>query len=712
MLLAVRTMLFTMTMLRQTGSGMISARVGRGRPKSDFLSTSLLLALLAAPLPIALLAAPAPVRVAETDATFTVTDEGGGNPRERTLRQVRLENEYLRVDFLPQLGGRLRAAFDKTANQELFLVRPIEWPPTLYTCYGSQLGGHAVNFPAFHHGNNYGDQWNWQAQRLDDGSAIVTVGWTEPLRRQRVVVRWSLRPGDAILRATYRFTNFNPQPLGFAPWNDMLFGYADDLQYIIPASRVAPHGFNDSTLELWPWPWPDWDDTSICFWRNIPPSYNSIFAIGVEENFHGVYYTRADHGLVRLFDRTEQPGIKMFCIAQQPNLVTNRTAYTEIWTSPTLCMEDMLWWEAFGTREYEDAFFGVHGIGGYRYADVAGALNLTRLTNAVEIGVCVTRPFPGAVIVLSGIDGDWLRQVVDLSPEKPWRGTVARAPGRYPLDLRVWGADGRCLLHYAPRPDPGLQPEPRFSGKPLWQSSPYLKALKAEQYHVLWRGPTGGYGDFGAKGARAFRDLLLKEPDNVEFVLGLARSLLTDVQLRQSGQPRVGTSEETAALAKKNLEAAAAALNPHTPRDARAAVLLGEVRLRQGDHPAARLQFETAPGDPVAAVELSRLSAAEGDAAAALRHSTAAIRLLPGNNAVAQLHAANLIKSGKQTDATTLLATAFALDPVDPLTAHLLSLAAADPKTRESWAAIAKSLQNQTDPPASLEAALETLGWR
>ena len=49
---------------------------------------------------------------------------------------------------------------------------------------------------------------------------------------------------------------------------------------------------------------------------------------------------------------------------------------------------------------------------------------------------------------------------------------------------------------------------------------------------------------------------------------------------------------------------------------------------------------------------------------------------------------------------------------MDPLTAHLLSLAAADPKTREDWAAIAKSLQNQTDPPAKLEAALETLGWR
>jgi hypothetical protein len=36
---------------------------------------------------------------------------------------------------------------------------------------------------------------------------------------------------------------------------------------------------------------------------------------------------------------------------------------------------------------------------------------------------------------------------------------------------------------------------------------------KAEQYQALWRGPTGGYGDFGAQGARAFRALLAKVCD-------------------------------------------------------------------------------------------------------------------------------------------------------------------------------------------------------
>ena len=652
-----------------------------------------------------------PVRMTETEETFRVVDEGGANARKMRLRQVRLENEYLRVDWLPQLGGRLRSAYNKAAGKELFLVRPIEWPSTVYTAYGSQLGGHEVNFPSFHHGNSYKDQWNWQARRTNNGAAVVIVGWTDPLRRQRVVVRWELRPGDAVLRARYRFSNLNPQPLGFSPWSNMFFGYADDLQYIIPTAHVAPHGFNDGTLELWPWPWPEWDEKSICFWRNIPRKYNSIFAIGVEENFHGVYYTRTDHGMVRLFDRTRLPGIKMFCHPPAPGKTPSPTDYTEVWTSPALSHEDLLWWEAFGVREYEEAFFGVQGIGGYRYADQAGALNLTRRKDSIEIGVCVTRAVPGAVVALSSIDGDWLREPAKLTPQKPWRGTVKRSPGREPLELRVFDAEGRCVMQYAQRPDPGLRPEPRFSGGPLWQSSPYHKALKAEQYQALWRGPTGGYGDFGAQGARAFRALLEKEPENVEYALGLARSLLTDVQLRQPGQPRVGTPEATAALAEKNLKEAVAVLEPLAGRESRAAVLLGQVRLRQGDRAAARRQFKAAGDDPVAAVALSRLAALDGEERTALRYSTAAVRLLPSNSAVAQLHAANLIKRKKWDKANDLLLKLAERDPVDAVTMRLLSLASRKSDERERWSSALQALLKQTSPPANLDEELERLGW-
>ena len=58
------------------------------------------------------------VRISETEETFSVTDKGDTNPRDLKLRRVRMENEYLRVDLLPRLGGRVSSVFDKAAGKE------------------------------------------------------------------------------------------------------------------------------------------------------------------------------------------------------------------------------------------------------------------------------------------------------------------------------------------------------------------------------------------------------------------------------------------------------------------------------------------------------------------------------------------------------------------------------------------------------------------
>ena len=668
-----------------------------------------LISVLALLLSASVIAPAAPVQVDEADRQFDVTDEGGGNPRQMRLHQITVENDYLRITVLPQLGGRLATVFDKAAGQDLFLKRPIEWPKTRYTAYGSQLGGLEVNFPCFHHGNNFMDQWNWDVRREADGSVSVFVGWTEPDSRNRVVQRFRLRPGDAVLRSHYRFSNLNPLDMGFAPWSNTFFGYADDLQYIIPTPWVAPHGFNDATLRLMPWPWPDWDDKSLCFWRNIPKDYNSVFAVGLQENFHGVYYTQADHGMARLFDRTALPGVKMYCVPPAPDKKPAPSDYTEVWTGPATCHEDAQWWEAYAVREYEESFFGIHGIGGYRFANEAGAVNLRRGTNAVELGVCVTRPLPGAVVILSSMDGAWWVQAVDLSPERPLRHVVNRAPGREPLELRVLDADGNVLIRREQRPDPGPHPEIQFGGKPLWSSSPYHAALKAEQYHALWRGPTGGYGDYGAKGIAAFRKLLEQEPGNVDFKLGLARSLVVDAQLRKPGKPMAGTADEMAALAKKNLEEAASVLQPLAAGNARAAVLQGEVRRRQGDFKAAMESFKLATGDPLAEVGAAMAAAAAGDIKAAAAHSEAALRAFPGCSPVIQLRAGVLLRQDRPKDAAPLLTKLMAKDPLDAVTLHLLALtadkeAAGDARRRLSL------LQSQTDEPFDIRGQLQRLG--
>jgi len=51
---------------------------------------------------------------------YNMQDHLSRTLEDRTYRALFLENEYLLVTCLPELGGRLHSVYDKTTNQEVF----------------------------------------------------------------------------------------------------------------------------------------------------------------------------------------------------------------------------------------------------------------------------------------------------------------------------------------------------------------------------------------------------------------------------------------------------------------------------------------------------------------------------------------------------------------------------------------------------------------
>ena len=54
----------------------------------------------------------------------------------RTYRTVVLENEYLRLTFLPELGGKVHEVIDKTTGQPMFYVNHVIKPGLIGQCGG------------------------------------------------------------------------------------------------------------------------------------------------------------------------------------------------------------------------------------------------------------------------------------------------------------------------------------------------------------------------------------------------------------------------------------------------------------------------------------------------------------------------------------------------------------------------------------------------
>jgi hypothetical protein len=655
----------------------------------------------------------APVTVATDKAPYPVTAGGTSAVRTENLQQIVLENEYVRAVILPEVGGRIVQVYDKVAKADMFLKAypPLVCQPELrHSAYNSQCGGIVVNFPAFHHGNSCADNWNWQVDRTANGAAVVTLGWTDPHLRQRVVQRVELRPGDSLLRSTCRYLNLNPYATGFSPWINTLFPYNDDLQWIMPTQQVVPHGFNADNLEVQPWPWPQSDESSICHWRNSGKGQVSVFALQLERDFSGVYYHTLDRGTARIFDRREQPGLKLWHLPPDPKppLLSPQAGF-ELWSSPALVHEDPLWWEGYAVRDCHDAWMPVHGSGGFTEANAHGAINLVRAADHVEIGACLTRREPGAVVSLVALDGTWWRSVADLGPDRPLRHRLDRVPGRTPLELRVTDAAGELLISCVDRPDPGLRTTPRFTGKPLNQAH---GVLRSEQYHPLWRGATGDKQPFAALAAGPYREQIAADPKAVPPRLGLARTLLMDAQLRSGDRPVGLPAEEVAGFQKGRLAEAIAAVEP-VREDPAAAILGGEAWWRLGNDAAAAEWFARAGDDAAAQLGRARALAALGRIEEAATAAAAAARGLPRTPTAIQVAAGIDILRGRHADAIRSLERLIAQDPVDATTFMLLERAERgagnEPRAAAAGRRVAE-LQGQTHEPVDLEAACEQLG--
>ena len=106
---------------------------------------------------------------------YTTQEVLGGEATAHTYEALYLENNYLKLTFLPELNGRLYSAFDKINGNELFYANPVI-KPGLFAVRGAWVAvGVEFNFPNSHTSTTL-DPVHCESKQYDDGSASVIVG--------------------------------------------------------------------------------------------------------------------------------------------------------------------------------------------------------------------------------------------------------------------------------------------------------------------------------------------------------------------------------------------------------------------------------------------------------------------------------------------------------------------------------------------------------
>jgi hypothetical protein len=169
----------------------------------------------------------------------------------KTYTMVYLENEYVKIGILPEIGGKIFEAIDKTNGYD-FIYHQHVIKPALISLLGAWIsGGIEWDIPHHHRATSFLPM-QYKVEPNPDGSKTVWVGELELRDRMEWTVGLTLHPGKSYLQASFRMINRTPVPTSMLSFSNVAVHVNDSYQVIYPPSTqfVTYHFKRDFTT--WP----------------------------------------------------------------------------------------------------------------------------------------------------------------------------------------------------------------------------------------------------------------------------------------------------------------------------------------------------------------------------------------------------------------------------------------------------------------------------
>ncbi|MDR6972912.1 DUF5107 domain-containing protein [Leifsonia shinshuensis] len=602
------------------------------------------------------------------------------NATVHTWQAVHMENEYLRLVILPELGGRVHIAIDKTTGQDFFYRNDVIKPALVGLAGPWISGGIEFNWPQHHRPATFLPM-DWTIEREPDGSVTVWCSDHDPFARMKGMHGIRLRPGSAVLEARVRLFNRTEVTQTFLWWANVAVRVHDQYQSFFPTDVhiVADHAKRAATsFPAADRPYygidyaaradrnnPDFvadDADRIDWYRNIPVP-TSYMCVASEDDFFGGYDHSTALGFAHVADHHVAPGKKQWTWGNAPfgwawdaNLSDDQSAYVELMAGVyTDNQPDFSYLAPGETKTFSQFWFPYHGIGPLTQASTDLALSLVvvegdGLERLAKVGVAATRPLDEVNLQLINADSDVL-----------WRGRVTVAPGQPvsvsvpfaaagDVDLLAVAPDGgtlRATSKYRDAAPGGFETatEPPAPSEIDSIDELYLTGVHLAQYRHATRSPEPYW-----------QEALRRDPDDSRANVAMACARLGAGELDEA------EAHLRTALRRQTRR------NPN-PADGEASYLLGVVlaetgRDREADDAFAKAAWTYAWRAP-SAVARSRIAARAERWLDTLRHAEFAARLDADHLQAAAIRVIALRKLGRGEEAARVLSAARALDPLD-----------------------------------------------
>lgn len=443
--------------------------------------------------------------------------------KDKEYTAVYLENEYLKVCVLPEIGGKIYSAEDKKTGYSLFYKQHVIKPALIGALGSWTSGGLEFNWP-FHHRPSGFMHTDFTTETSSDGSVVCWLSEHDPVDRMKCLIGIILRPGTAIIETKKKVCNRTPTTKSFLWWENAAVPVNPSYQLFFPrdVSYVNFH-YLDSRIS-----YPIAGDNvfngiAMTEPRDISQHKNtqkatSYFACASRYDFFGGYDHDADCGVVHIGDHHISPGKKMFTWGYEQLSKTWETALTDTDGQYVELMAgtysdnqpNFAWLEPYETKEFSNFWYPITKIGTPDYADQNIAIKLQDDAIALQS----TLPIPNANILVTagGVSTAFQAELSPCEPVSlPWKRPQALA------SITVRDEKGQLVAHYGEQVyDTLAMPEVK---KPM----PFAADMPSADQLYLAGTHVEQYRDPAVMPDAYWLEALKRNPAHIPSLLGMAK---------------------------------------------------------------------------------------------------------------------------------------------------------------------------------------------
>ena len=426
-----------------------------------------------------------------------------------------LENAYILVMLLPEIGGRVQRLYDKTNGYDAVYYNEVIKPALVGLAGPWISGGIEFNWPQHHRPSTF-DPVEYAIEEHPDGSVTVWMGEVEKMFHTKGMAGFTVYPDKAYLEIRGQLYNPTDRVQTFLWWANPAVAVNDHTQSIFPPDvhAVTDHGKRAvSTFPIATGTYYKVDYSSgvdISRYKNIPVP-TSYMAWHSDYDFIGNYDYGKQAGLLHIADHHVAPGKKQwtwgngsFGRAWDRNLTDENGPYIELMTGVfTDNQPDFTFLKPYEEKSFVQYFMPYKNVGAVKNACINGAVNLE-----IRDGKAICSAFTPAELGEVTAELRWENRVlfsetVNLSP----RNTFLREellPEDFCPETELNGLrfllskDSKEIISYSPELDhqePAPSPAEALPEPEELETTEklFLAAVHLEQYRHATRSPEPYY---------------------------------------------------------------------------------------------------------------------------------------------------------------------------------------------------------------------------